>query len=216
MRFREILGLLGGVAAIACVTAAAAAEKQHVMNVRLPDGSVEHVRYTGDTPPRILIADPAAQPAAMMPMAGFGDPFADMARISAMMDAQADAMMAHASEIQRVAMTQAAAPAGEGQMTVVNMPQGAGGYSYVSTTTVNGKTCTVSMTSQPGKQGAQPQMLRKVSGDGCTAAQQQGGPHLAVQPATPTPPAKPHTVSLPVAPKAPAAPAAPTAPADTI
>jgi hypothetical protein len=213
MRFREILGLLGGVAAIACVTAAVAAEKPHVMTVRLPDGSVEHVRYTGDAPPRILIAAPAAQPVA--PMAAF-DPFADMDRMSAMMDAQADAMMAHASEMQRVAMTQAAsAPAGEGA-TVVNLPQGAGSYSYVSTTTVNGKTCTVSMTSQPGKQGAQPQMLRKVSGDGCTAAQQQGGPHLAVQPATPTPPAKPHTVSLPVAPKAPAAPAAPTAPADTI
>jgi hypothetical protein len=213
MRFREILGLLGGVAAIACVTAAAAAEKQHVMAVRLPDGSVEHVRYTGDTPPRILIAAPVAQP--MAPMAAF-DPFADMDRISAMMDAQANAMMAHASEMQRVAMTQAAsAPAG--QATVVNLPQGAGGFSYVSTTTVNGKTCTVSMQSQPGQQGAQPQMLRKVSGDGCTAAQQQGGPHLAAQPVTPTSPARPHTVSLPVAPKAPVVPAAPkTVAPDTI
>jgi hypothetical protein len=198
MRFREILGLLGGVAAIACVTAAAAAEKRHVMTVRLPDGSVEHVRYTGDTPPRILIADPATQPAAMMPMA---DPFAEMERISAMMDAQTDAMMAHASEMQRVAMTQAAsAPAGQGQATVVSLPQGAGQFSYVSTTTVNGKTCTVSMTSQPGRQGAQPQMLRKVSGDGCSAVQQQTGPHLVAQPAAP------HAVSLPVAPKAPAVP----------
>jgi hypothetical protein len=197
MRFREILALLGGVAAIACVTAAAAAEKQHVMTVRLPDGSVEHVRYTGDTPPRILVAAPAAE----------SDPFADMERISAMMDAQADAMMAHASEMQRVAMTQAAgAPAGQG-----------GSYSYVSTTTVDGKTCTVSMQSQPGKAGAQPQMIRNVSGDGCSAVQRQTGPQPVAQPARPTPPAAPHTVSMPVAPKAPAAPAAPkTVAPDTI
>lgn len=204
MRVREAFAVLGGLAAIAGVTAAVAAEKQHVLAVRLPDGSIEHVRYTGDTPPRILIADRAP----VVPMdAAFVDPFADMARLSAMMDGQADAMMAQAQEMQRVAMTSSASA--PGQATTVGLPQGAGTFSYVSTSTVNGKTCTVSMQSQPGKPGAAPQMIRKVSGDGCSAVQAQTGPHLAAQPVVPTPPAAPHMVSAPAAPKAPIAPKVP-------
>lgn len=186
MRFRKILALSGGVAALACVTVAVAAEQSHVLTVRLPDGSIEHVRYTGDTPPRLLVVNPAAPPEAAF------DPFADLARMSAMMDTQADQMMAQASEMQRVAMTQAGG---------AGAPQGAGSFTSVSTSTVNGKTCTVSVQSQPGKPGAAPQMIRKVSGDGCSAVQQQTGPHPVAQPATPVPPVAPHVVSVPATPR---------------
>ena len=50
--------ILAGVAvALAGATAVAAAERahDHVLTVMLPDGSVEHVRYSGDVAPRIVV-----------------------------------------------------------------------------------------------------------------------------------------------------------------
>src|SRR5690349_18052718 len=57
--------VLAGAAAIALVgvagLAVAAIKNAHVLDVRLPDGSLAHIRYVGDTPPTVTFA--AAPPA---------------------------------------------------------------------------------------------------------------------------------------------------------
>ncbi len=96
----------------------------HTMIVALPDGGVERIAYVGDVAPRVMVA-PAAQglmPVAMLP--GFDwQPFAAMERISAMMDAQAEAMLRQASAMQ--AFPAGAFPAGA-------FPAGSGAASFVS------------------------------------------------------------------------------------
>src|SRR5690349_13521474 len=53
--------LLAGASAALAGTALAATGKTHVMNVSLPDGSVAHVEYVGDVPPKVTVA-PAPLP----------------------------------------------------------------------------------------------------------------------------------------------------------
>jgi len=59
--------------------AQAATEKLHAMKVAAPDGSVVHVQYTGDVAPRVEVVPVEA----VMPADAVVDPFAQMARISA-------------------------------------------------------------------------------------------------------------------------------------
>jgi hypothetical protein len=208
---KSSLILAGAAVALAGATAvtAAACGNEHVLTVRLPDGSVEHVRYTGDVAPRIVL-QPAAPAMSVGPLAlfdtafGADSPFAAMERVSAEMDRQADAMMRQASAM---AAAQPAQPGAAPQMAVmVNAPAGAR-YSYVSTTTVNGKTCTTSVNMVSQGAGKAPQMLRNVSGDCSTAMQRPTGPTPAVAPASPATPPRVTPVSAPAAPKAPAVPA---------
>ncbi|MDW6020745.1 hypothetical protein SAZ10_03110 [Mesorhizobium sp. BAC0120] len=84
-KFRTLI--LAGVA-IAAIAGTAAAEpaKTHVLTVRLPDGSLEKIRYTGDQPPAVDIA-PAAGDAIFLPaFDDFWSPFADLERMSAVFD----------------------------------------------------------------------------------------------------------------------------------
>src|SRR5579863_8308821 len=89
--------LLAGVAASAIgLSGAALAEspQTHVMTVRLPDGGVEEIRYTGDVPPQIVFAAGPASTDVFAPLPSFfgpGSPFAALDRISAEMDRQAAA-----------------------------------------------------------------------------------------------------------------------------
>lgn len=78
---------LAGVASLVPGAAYAQSADVHVMQVRLPDGSVQQIEYTGNVAPRIVIM-PAATAAR-----SFYSPFAMMQRISAEMDAQMAAMM---------------------------------------------------------------------------------------------------------------------------
>jgi hypothetical protein len=96
------IALLAGVGALALAgVARAAAPDSHVINVRLPGGQVEQIRYTGNTAPTIVLlpdAAPQAMVLASQPMippsqAMIGDPFTMLRQISALMDAQAAAMM---------------------------------------------------------------------------------------------------------------------------
>lgn len=215
--------LFAGVAiALVGVTAVSAAEKQHVLIVHLPDGQVEQIRYTGDVAPRIVLAPAMAARDEGAPMAGFLDsafggesPFAQMDRISAEMDRQAAAMMQQVSmAAARPAQGDATAPGGNVQTVVLGAAPAGAHYSYVSTSSVNGKTCTTSVKSVSQGAGKPDQLLRKVSGD-CSAV--KGGPATPIPAAAPAPakaPAASIPVSAPAAPKAPLAPKAP--PADTI
>jgi hypothetical protein len=145
-------------------TALAASRAEHVLDLRLPDGGVAHIRYIGDVAPKVvLVPAPAMAP---MPIALFGaDPFAPFAaldRVAAEMDARADAMMREAARV-------AALPGGG--MTMVSggaLAPGTSSYSVVSTT-INGKTCTRSLRLTAGKPGAAVQRISQTSGD-CDAA----------------------------------------------
>jgi hypothetical protein len=189
--------------AIAGATAVAAAElpKVHVLTVHLPGGGVEQIHYVGDTPPQVMVRE--AAPVAAMPVSLFdaavgGDSlFAQMDRVAAEMDAHADAMM-------RQAAMMAAQPQQNDavQMTALaNAPAGAH-YSYVSTTMVNGKSCTTSVSMTSAGAGKAPQMLRQVSGDCATAVQRPTTPQLTAAPAAPAPVAKPVLTSAPAPAKA--------------
>jgi hypothetical protein len=87
-------------AAVAAVTglAFAAAPAFHEMTVTAPDGGVAHIRYLGDTPPKVnfVRSDNAAIPAGFVA----ASPFAEMDQISAMMDRQMALMMLQARAMQ--------------------------------------------------------------------------------------------------------------------
>lgn len=87
-------------AAVAGVTglAFAAAPAFHEMTVTTPDGGVAHIRYIGDTPPKVnfVRSDSAAIPAGFVA----SSPFVEMDRISAMMDRQMALMMLQARAMQ--------------------------------------------------------------------------------------------------------------------
>ena len=84
--------LLAGALALAGTAAFAASSDVHHMKVRLADGSVANIEYTGDIAPKVSLAPPGPMDfAAFAPQFGFA-PFAGFAQIDAMMDAQMRAM----------------------------------------------------------------------------------------------------------------------------
>jgi len=173
--------------------AQAATEKLHAMKVAAPDGSVVHVQYTGDVAPRVEVVPVEA----VMPADAVVDPFAQMARISAMMDAQMAAMMQRAALVeqqtraQRMQLQQAVArgegkPVAPGVTFVGDVPAGMHVTYTSSTTDANGCTRTVSYASDGS--GAQPRMTQAAS-DGCDAAVQGNAvvPAKVEQPVEPAP-----------------------------
>lgn len=151
--------LLGGLATAALAGTAVAAEHAvHVMNVAMPDGSVAKVRYVGDTPPQVRIVPVAVRAVPMVPVAMIDPSFAAMDRMMAAMDAQADAMMRQAAMLQQMPAT--TAPLQHADMKTV--PGETVSYSYISTTSSNGCTQTVRMTSDGSSD--QPQVIRTSAG----------------------------------------------------
>jgi hypothetical protein len=175
-RFSRFLLGAAGIAALA--GAAYAADREaHVLKVMLPDGSVEQIHYTGDVAPRVVLV-PAAR---AMPVA-FVDPFAEMERAFAEMDARADAMLRQA------AMMQAAAPAAGAQLDTAalkTLPPGTVSYSFTSYSSGDGKACSQSVQVTALEAGKAPKVVRQDSGD-CTAMNsRQATP--AVQQTAPAP-----------------------------
>lgn len=191
MRLSRSLALAGAATLAAALGVAALAEapKVHVLRVVLPDGSMRLVRYTGDTPPRlVLVRTPAAAPVVESPFAGLD-------RMAAMMDLQAAQMMRQVAAM--AARPVAATPSGNMQLAALaNAPAGAR-YSYTTTTIVNGRTCTTNVQATSLGVGKQPQLLRRVSGDGCgsAAVPRSTAPTLTALPVPPTPPAPPRVVA---------------------
>jgi hypothetical protein len=170
---RSILTGAAAVLAIGAVTPAMAGDGQvHVMLVRLPGGGVEQIRYTGDVAPRVVLvpsAAPVMVPVMMAPVM-MADPFADLERVSAMMDQQAMAMMRQAAALAR-------APAG----MLPGLPPGASGYSFASTMSGNG-VCTRSIRiTYPGGDAA-PRMVSSAAGD-CGSGHGSGAPTGVTVPA---------------------------------
>ena len=187
--------LLAGAGAAAVAGASLAADRAHVLNVALPDGSIAQVHYTGDVAPRVIVA-PQAVPVEYVA----ADPFAMFDRIAFAMDRQMDAMMSQAAMLTR------AAPAG-GQISeaaLKSLPPGTVSYSYTSYSSGNGAQCSqsVQVTSLGANQA--PKVIKQSSGD-CNAMNSRG-PTPAVQQAKPlTPKVTPVVLEQPktAAPKGP-------------
>lgn len=153
--------LIAGAGAVAVAgIATAAADRNHILNVVLPDGSIAQVHYSGDVAPRVVMA-PEAAPIAFVA----ADPFAMMDRMSYAMDRQMDAMLQQAAAIAQ------AAPGANPQLSQAaldRLPPGTVSYSFTSYSSGNGAGCSqsVQVTSLGGNQPAK--VERQSQGD-CSA-----------------------------------------------
>jgi hypothetical protein len=156
------MAVLAGAGSLLVATAAVAATDEfHRMQVALPDGSVAHIEYVGDVAPTITVQPVAVDRIAFFdPFAGMAPAFADLDRVSALMERQSQAMLRQVAEMQRAG----ASGAMPGQVFATsNLPAGSYHYSYVSSTTSNG--CTQTVAWQSDGKSAQPHMTRASSGD---------------------------------------------------
>ncbi|HTW34083.1 MAG TPA: hypothetical protein VMD53_05660 [Rhizomicrobium sp.] len=153
--------ILGAAAlALAGTTAVASAQAVHEFAVQLPGGGVEHIRYTGDAKPVVVMLPANPFAAAFAPPFWPSQAFAEMNQISAQMDRQMNAMLTQAGEMQ------AAAQSGVLNASFGNLPRGAVEYTQISTWNGNGMcTRTVRMTEPEG--GGKLQTVSSTSGD-CT------------------------------------------------
>ncbi|MCJ2188328.1 hypothetical protein [Novosphingobium beihaiensis] len=163
-----------GAAALAVLgagAAEAASAKLHTLKLDAADGSVVEVQYTGDVAPRVQVV-PAGQVVIPATMPVMADPFAEMERVSALMDAHMQAVMQRAAMLRQAAqMQQEAVARGEapqGFTVASDMPQGMHVTYYSSSTDANGCTRTVSYSSD-GSGGAP--KLMKAASDACDAVQ---------------------------------------------
>jgi hypothetical protein len=143
-----LLGLAG-------FAAAQSHARTHVLTVRLPDGSLEQIRYTGDVAPRVVVSAQAAPVVMANPVAAPFDwnaPFALLDQISAQMDRQSQAMM---REIDALAMPGAG-------MAAFGGPAFDQGLSFASSITGNG-TCGHSVEVTQSSQGKA--VVRRTWGD---------------------------------------------------
>jgi hypothetical protein len=155
---------LAGVAGVALATAAVAASpRTHVMNVPLPDGSVERIEYSGNVQPKVTFEPAAAMPDAVEPFAL--PSFAGFDRMIEKMNRQTQAMMRQAQEIARQS---GAAPGTPYVASYGNGPAGVTSTTVVSFSN-GGRTCTRTTESVSQGPGKPPKVTSKVNGD-CSSA----------------------------------------------
>jgi hypothetical protein len=132
-KFRTLI-LAGAAIAAAAIAGTAAAQpaKTHVLTVRLPDGSLEKIHYTGNQPPVVDIAPLAGDGAFMPVFDDFWSPFAELERMSDAIDRETAAMLGEASRLPY------GNPNGLFNVDLGRLPPGAQGYSVVSTLSGNG------------------------------------------------------------------------------
>lgn len=170
--------ILAGAAAIALVGVAGLAvveiKNTHVLDVRLADGSLAHIRYVGDTPPTVSIAPPPTALSILSPASDpFGpvSPFAVLERISQAIDRQADALIeasARPELFTRPDLMQ--------QVDVGKLPPGAQGFSVVSTMSGAG-VCTRSVQYRSLGDGKPPKVVTRTSGS-CRADEKRPAPSV--------------------------------------
>jgi hypothetical protein len=193
-RLKTALG--AGVAVIAAIgffgVALAQGAEIHTMTVTLPGGGVAQIQYTGPTPPRVTLGEAPASIFATMP--SFFDassPFAEMERISAAMDRQADRMFREAAALE--------AGSAQPNLTATStMPAGAREYSFVSEMS-GSNVCSRTMVITSNGNGVAPHVVTHTSGN-CSAlgaprfqvptqlpaASPQNGPRMIMTKAAPT------------------------------
>lgn len=146
--------LLAGCAALALAARAADAPQSHVIDVTLPDGSVEQISYTGNIAPGVQILPQSA------PVAQLVDPIAAFDQMAAQMDRQMDEMMqaAQAMTAQDMALANRPILAADGAQPVA-------GESYVQVSTLSPQgACTQTLHIDTGANGVQ-HVAQQTSGD---------------------------------------------------
>ena len=182
---RSLKTALGaGVAAIAAIGFCGMALAQrpqansaiHTMTVTLPGGGVEQIRYTGPVAPKVYIGGAPTIFAAMPSFFGANSPFAEMERVSAAMDRQADRMFREAAAVE--------AGSAQPNLTAIGtMPTGSREYSFVSESN-GGNVCSRSMVVTSNGNGAAPHVVTHTSGN-CSAVATPGFRVPAQLPAAP-------------------------------
>jgi hypothetical protein len=183
--------LLAGVASLALAgfsgSAAARDPDTHVLNVPLPGGYTEQIRYTGDIAPAVVVTPgpvSAAAFAPMFPVLGLDPTFATMERISAAMDRQMASLLRQAESL--AAQTRF----GPSQLTEAalrNLPPGSQSFSYISTMSGNG-VCTRSIEITSTGNGGPPRVVSHSSGN---CGPQPGSAGSINLPAAPPPSGQP-------------------------
>jgi hypothetical protein len=184
---RKLHTALLAVAGVALAAGAAeAAERMKTMQVAMPDGSIAEIHYAGDVAPRVEVVPIEAQRVIAY------DPFAELDRISAMMEARHAAMMRQMAAIQqRIQAAAAAGASAPGQVVVTGaLPAGAH-YSYTMVSTSSGANgCTQTVEYSSDGSSAEPKVTRTSSGD-CSAVEKNAAPVQVSAPAKPAEPAVP-------------------------
>ena len=176
-----LLGALG--AATFAGAAAAAGQQVHILNLRLPDGSIARVRYLGDVPPKVVVLPRArmAVPVAFMaPRMAF--PMPDFDRIAAAMDRRMALM-----ERQAAALEASSRAGGVRTISLQPLPPGSMQYRFVSTS--DGKrTCSRSVSITSTGPNQPPKVVSQSSGS-CPASASAAQPRAQSAPARPVAPA---------------------------
>jgi hypothetical protein len=165
--------VVAGAAAAIAGTALAATSNSHVMNVSLPDGSVAHVEYVGNVPPKVTVAPALLARDAWM--SGLPS-FAGFDRMFEQMDRQMREIEQMARQpIATPGMVRGTAP-GMNVASYGNLPAGADSVSVVSVSNGASRcTRTTEVVSQgPGKP---PKVTTNVSGN--CGAESQSAPGAA-------------------------------------
>lgn len=150
--------LLAGVGSLAFASAVSA-QTVHHMTIRLPDGVVEQIEYTGNVPPRVEIVPVTTLDSGLGPFWGAGDPvFAQFQQIAAAMDREADAMLQQAG-----AMLAQSPGNAMWRIDTRDLPPGTQSYSFSEVLGPNGM-CSRSITISPGPNG-RPHAVKHQSGD---------------------------------------------------
>lgn len=165
--------LCAGAAVAALAATAALADSIHHMTVALPDGGQARIDYVGDRAPTVRFLTPEMV-RDRMPVQAWS-PFADMERISAMMDAMsADMDRQMAAALYQVHQMRRAALPGLNSADLQSLP--AGTQSWSVTTISNGKdVCTRSVRVVSTGADARPQVVSNTAGD-CNAVPLTGNP----------------------------------------
>jgi hypothetical protein len=142
--------MLAGAASFALVAsaqpAAAADGQTYVMMLQMPTGAVEHIQYTGDVPPQIVLSAPVWEPS-------FATSYATLARMTAILEEQ------EAAQEAAMARLATATPAAA---TFENLPAGA--VTYISTYVSDGA-CTRTTQITYSSEGVAPRTVSDTSGD---------------------------------------------------
>lgn len=155
MRTARTLILAGAAAAGLTGLALAAGPAVHEMTVTMPGGGVAHIRYTGDVAPKIAFGQAPTPVNVWEP----SSPFAELDRITALMNRQMAQMMYQADLMQ---MQMARDPVYNA--TLKDGPAGISGYNFVSTMS-GGNYCMRSTEITTSPNGGAPKVVTKVSGN---------------------------------------------------
>lgn len=177
-KLRNFLMIGAGVAALAGIAAGPALAQSlgyHDMTVQSPDGAVAHIRYAGNTPPKVEFAAPDQSV-----FANVVDrtPFVEMDRISAAMDRQAEALWRGFDVSDPFTMASPQTIASRLQ----HLPPGAEGYSVV-TYSSGGKSCTEKMAYSYDGHGKP--MVQQASAGDCALGSGSGVTPMKVQARSP-------------------------------